>query len=542
MISLHVRYHAVLGLVLLAGIAPVASGQHAVGNGRALESTLQTTLPPTLQPRRSFSSELAFRESIVSGTAPAGLSFRGNALPSRYEFRGELGDDALFAYRRDSLYSGLAGRGIRGTDALQYQFALTVGSKVPGSLAGQISYARAGAAERSTDINNPLSRDLSGLNGGMHRANDPASMIAAIEAGSSLIQPVRSLSTYTANRGLQPTLVGVMQNRVTQLTSGQTASPLLGVQIVPVQTLRDPGALPSLLTTSVPDAESPTGEPAERGKTAYEQLIDRYRELMDAEEPDIAPGDTPTWASDLMGLQRVLRGLPSTTADITAPSTDPEPEPDSPIGRVDENRGPDQQTEPPTPTFDLEVLRRVREAGGMTNTLIPTDLLRIDRYTAYMQSAQDMIAKERYFDAEEVFISAMTSRPNDANAAVGRAHSQIGAGLFLSAGLNIRQLLIRHPEVSGMRYGPALLPSERRLEQVTLTLKSGLESPAAGADSGLLLAYLGFQRGIEGDMRAGLDALETKGDDADQRLVQMLRAVWLDAGDEGAEDSPADGG
>lgn len=48
------------------------------------------------------------------------------------------------------------------------------------------------------------------------------------------------MSSFTANRGLQPTLVGIMQNRQTQQTSGQTASPLLGVQIVPVDTLRNP--------------------------------------------------------------------------------------------------------------------------------------------------------------------------------------------------------------------------------------------------------------------------------------------------------------
>ena len=180
-----VRYHTILALALLSGPASIALAQNAVGNGRALEQPLQTGIPGSINNSiRSFSSELAFRESIVSGTAPAGLSFRGEALPSQYEFRGDLGEDALFSFRRDSLYSGLAGRGIRGTDALQYQFALTVGGTIPSSLTGRLSYARAGAAERSSDPNRPLARDLGGLNKGLHYAQDSDLMLSAIEAGS----------------------------------------------------------------------------------------------------------------------------------------------------------------------------------------------------------------------------------------------------------------------------------------------------------------------------------------------------------------------
>ena len=530
-----VRYRTVFGLILLSGLATLSHAQNALGDGRALDARVQT---PTINPPpRTFSSELAFRESIVSGTAPAGLSFRGEALPSRFEFRGDLGEDALFAFRRDSLYSGLAGRGIRGTDALQYQFALTVGSRVPGSLAGQISYARAGDTEHSGNSSQAFARDFSGRNSGLHYATESDQMLSAIEAGSSLVQPVRSISTYTANRGLQPTLVGILQNRMTQQTAGQTASPLLGVQVVPVDTLRQPAAIPNFRAPESPDIADPLAEPAEQPKTAYELMLDRYRELADPEETPQADNTIPVWAKDLVGVQRVLRGMsvqpldparPLPGAEETIPTA-----PQTPIGRVEEGLNPYAVTTPvpqasDAPAFDLEVLRRVRDAGGLAETLIPTKLARIDRYTAYMQSAQEMIAKERYFDAEEMYISAMTSRPRDVNASIGRAHAQLGAGLILSAGLNVRQLLVRHPEVSGMRYAPALLPSATRLDHITMTLRNGLTSAASGDDCGLLLAYLGFQRGIENDIRDGLDALEEHGDEADQRLVEMLRAVWLE--------------
>lgn len=547
MISLNVRYHRATALVLLAGLVSPALAQNAVGNGRALERPLQTRISNTIPnatnpPLRSFSSELAFREAIVTGTAPSGLSFRGEALPSRYEFRGELGDDALFAYRRDSLYSGLSGQGIRGTDALQYQFALTVGSRVPQSLAGQISYARAGEAERSSDPDQPLSRDLTGLVPALRRVADSETMMSAIEAGSSLVQPVRSISTFTANRSLQPTLVGVMQNRVTQQTAGQTASPLLGLQVVSAETLRNPSPLQQL---RAPSLSAPAGAEAAAppARAAYEELLDRYRNLVPGESAaPPTPGETPAWADGLIGLRRTLRGLPQSTARAMGMTPDPETEPTSAVGPLDVGLNPVDPREDDLPTFDREVLRMVREAGGMTDTLIPVRMQGLDRYVAYMQGAQDLLAKGRYFDAEERFISAISSRPGDVNASVGRAHAQIGAGLFLSAGLNVRQLLILHPEVAGMRYADALLPSDTRLAQLTPTLRDGLGSPSSGADCGLLLSYLGFQRGIEDDIRAGLDALAQRGDEADKRLAEMLRIVWLDEIDEGGGDSPADGG
>lgn len=535
-----VRYHTALGLFVLSGLASLASGQNALGDGRALERSLQTPVPAGTSPtRRTFTRELAFRESVVSGTAPSGFSFRGEALPSRYEFRGELGDDSLYSFRRDSLFSGLAGQGIRGTDALQYQFSLTVGSQVPSSLAGQLSYARAGVPDWGTDPDQPMVRDLTGLGGGLRRVADADLMLSAIEAGSSMLQPVRSLSSFTADHGLQPTLVGLMQNRVTQQTAGQMASPLLGVQVVPVDTLRGTGASPSLGVPGLPDAASTPGSQIEPIKPAYELTLDRYRELVAPEASTPPAGELPSWAKDLVGLQRVLRGLPGSTRQSMGltPEAEPEAAPEPGVEGLAPGAG--EEVEPLT--FDREVLRRVREAGGLTETLVPTDMPQIDRYTAYMRSGQQMLASERYFDAEEMFISALTSRARDVTASIGRTHAQLGAGLFLSAGLNLRQLLVQHPEAAGMRFAANLLPSPRRMDQVTETLRGSLESASTGADSGLLLAYLGFQRGSAEDTRAGLEALKAAGDEADQRLAEMLGVVWLDDGAEGGEDSPSDG-
>ncbi|HZW09219.1 MAG TPA: hypothetical protein VFF69_04885 [Phycisphaerales bacterium] len=563
-----VRYPAALLMLAVAGASPSVLAQNAIGNGRALERPLQTIHPGApAPPRNSFSQELLFREAIVSGQAPSGLSFRGSgALPSRFEFRGELAEDAIFSYRRDSLYSGLAGRGIRGTEALQYQFALTTGGEIPSTLAGRLSYARAGEAERGDDPYQPAGRDLNLNDQSLRRPTDPDFIVPAMDDGSSMVQPVRSVSAYAANRSLQPTLVGVMQNRVTQQSAGQTASPLTGVQIVPIDALRDPGqsiapnpdgTLPGI---SMGGATTPT-------VTAYDELLTRLRELTPEEPagatppgatpgvitPGAAPAATtpgavtaprqvPAWASDIVSVRELLRGLPPSTAralgiepetnlstEVEQPELSRELDADAPL-KLEPAKAADAAT------FRADVLQRIREAGGLTESLIATKQPHIDRYAIYMQGAEDLLARERYFDAEERFISALTARPNDVNASVGRAHAQLGAGLFLSAGLNLRQLLVNHPEVAGMRYGVRLLPSPARLDEIAKQLRAGLGSPNSGADSGLLLAYIAFQRSKPEDIRQGLDVLASLGDAADQRLATMLRGVWLaQAPTDGAE-------
>lgn len=561
----YVRYLRVLPLLALAGLAHPASAQNALGDGRALEQSLRTPTPgvPQGQFNRSFARELMFREAIVTGAAPGGYSFRGTRLPSQFEFRGELGDDALYSYRRDSLYSGLAGRGIRGTEALQYQFSLSVGSQVPPSLAGPISYGRAGTTERGFDPDMPLNRDLTSLNTGLSRVQlEPDDqLLSAVEMSSPLVQPVRSVSTFMANRSLQPTLVGMAQNRNTQQTAGQTASPLTGVQLVPLTTLREPQRLPVVqmpASTLTEPAETPragatdaTGATTGAGQTtsAYQGLMERFQTLTGSTAPRTDPAaqaqgrptnEQPEWARDLIDLRRMLRGLPS-TAQVLGLQEGDEGEIEA-AARGIQNPLLDADSNPDGPSnFDIEVLRRLRQAGGVTESLIPATVPNVDMYTAHMRRGQDLLAQGRYFDAEERFISAMSSRPGDVNAQIGRVHAQLGGGLFLSGGLNLRQLIVSHPEVAAMRYAEDLLPEQERIERLIPMLRDGASSPAAGADSGLLLGYLGFQIERPDLMKEGLAALREHGDPDDQRLAEFLEGVWMEAAAANTEDGVEQG-
>ena len=125
------RSLAIASLVAAASLpVPLASAQNALGDGRALDNNLSTRGRYN-NARPSLRDELAFRNSVVTGNAPNGLSFRGDVgYRAPGEFTGQLGSNDLFSFRRDSLQSGIAGMGIRGTEALQYQLALTNKAKL----------------------------------------------------------------------------------------------------------------------------------------------------------------------------------------------------------------------------------------------------------------------------------------------------------------------------------------------------------------------------------------------------------------------------
>ena len=554
------RIGLAIGIILAAGSA--CWGQHALGDGRALER--QLARPGTPPIRRDYFGELAFREAIVSGRVGSGFSFRGDALPGRYEFRGELGEDDLFAFRRDSLYSGLAGTGLRGTDALQYQYSLTTGSAPPANLAGGLVMRRGGIEERGPRVDAPTRREPGVVGEGVYTN---AALQDAFSLDSTFVQPVRSVASYQSNRALQPSLLGVGQDKFTKKRTGLTASPLMGIRTESMDRLfgppaeGEPGALeePAPGTASPrqasPGQVAPTGPglPGVTGtkvRTAHDEFMDRYKALLPGDlapvtmlpvtDPATGLPELPVWAKDIQSLRMVLQGrsaggLPGSTSSggtgvpglpgatgVPGAADPPSATGASPLSdRVDER-------------FDPAVFQRLREAGGVSSSLIATDVPEIDRYAGHMRAAQELLAKGRFFDAEERFIAALAARPGDVNAEVGRVHAQVGAGLFLSAALNLRQLYFNYPEMSAMKYGPDVLPSAERQEFLLKALREGVGKATTEADSGLLLAYFGFQRGEPAMMEEGLAAFERAGADADRRLATLLRGVWL------SQDPPAE--
>lgn len=574
------RVPAALVMGVAAGGADSARGQHVLDRNPQIGSG-------GINPARpDFAQEVRFRNAIVTGNVPGGLSLRvdvGYRAPG--EFFERLGSNDLFAFQRDSVLSGLGGLGIRGTDALQYQFSAVTGGAPPPAVAGTLVFGRAGTGAT------PESLRVSGQRADPARADPWRPAISGTMGGTGLIPVMRSPAAYLTTRDMQPTIA-----LVGQAPGGReralTISSLRGIalsdvmpnpppfepwrpeRVVPGRdddpALRRPS--PPAESASVPDLRvvpavpAPEGEagagsgdrsrpgvtPAPAGadlrvRTAYEEIVERIRQAPGADRAERPQGETSSpeqaWETRLAELRSALRDRPARERTSTAAPeagnvgptpAQPAPEPavQGPRRPAGERDGARERAAARVATWDEALVRMLRAAGVQpVERLAPPGF---DLYAVSMQAGQEHMAAGRYFDAEERFTAALSARRNDPMAQAGRVHAQLGAGLYQSAAVNLRTLLTRHPELMAARYAPALLPLPDRLAVILEHLRQAAGADHPGArDAGLLLAYVGYQTGDRSAVAAGLEAvLKPRLDPSQQqadtlhRLGEMLRLLW----------------
>jgi len=556
----------------LAFAATPAHAQRALGDGRALDNNPRVGSGGINTRAPSFQRELEFRNAIATGNAPGGLSFRGDiGYRAPGEFRGQLGSDALFAFRRDSLYSGLAGMGIRGTDALQYQFSMTTGSRITSDLLGGSSYTRLGRVNTAADAS---ARRLDTTPGGdfvsgrrdratgstmSGTARDGSASDGSPFAESPSMGTLRSTSAYRSVGSLTPEILSTYQEGIDRETYAVVASPLRGLASTPLDA---PGRADRRRDSRAPD---------QAVRTSYDDMLDRLRDQAETqraeelaegklEEGDEAlEGDAATnvWMrrrflrlhEKLHGMEREDRAdtqdainqqRDGAATDDDAPGSPAAPQiPDSAAPQIRFTDEPDRVDETSF-TIDPRTLEILRSNDGVVTHLIDPDAEERDIYGEHIAAGERLIRDGRYFDAEERFTSALSIRPGDVTAQIGRLHAQIGAGLVMSGALNLRALMTEHPEVIAQRYQEGLLPSQRRVDKMITNLREriGLSGDRSGTGrpeesdrvrlaSALLLSYLGYQSGDPDQIRAGLRVISDIGDPSDQRFVHLVRAVWL---------------
>ncbi|MGP1273620.1 MAG: hypothetical protein ACTS22_09835 [Phycisphaerales bacterium] len=524
------------GLALAAGLALPALGQDAQGDGRALDRNQQVGSGGINRPARpDFSAELRFRNAIVTGNAPNGLSFRGDiGYTADREFRGQLGSDDLFSFRRDSLYSGLSGVGIRGTDALQYQFALTTGNRPPRELAGSLALSR---DLFTADVPAVASTSAQLSAGGVAAPSPTLSRIPADEleelSGAGMWK-LRSPSAYTAERSLAESFVGSVTTGMGD-TVGISASPLTGIRTIQPQTspaaqaMRDrasQGVAAAVDTSAVPTAAIARAEPG----VGYEGYLQRLEQAYPTAEGE-AGG--PASVSDRVREQnqRLQEFLLQLREPMAPEDDEAEPTADA---MNDADRLRERFRELGIADATIEALR---SEGLEIDDLVPAETgSRRSFYAMHMAEGRRLMAEGSYFAAEARFALALALREDDATAAIARVHAQLGAGLFLSAAVNLRETLNSNPVLVGASYADDLIPSEERLRVLADRLAAqARDGGPEGRSAALLLAYVGHHLGDDSLIERGLDRIDLEVQDP---LSQLLRIVWLD--DDGAADAEAE--
>lgn len=557
----HRQSAAAAVLMLLAG---TATAQNALGDGRGLDNSLSTQ-GRFNQARPSLDAEIAFRNAIATGNAGNGASFRGDVgytAPSA--FRGELGSNDLFAFRRDSLTSGLAGMGIRGTDALQLQMSLATGARPPSNLIGSFVVDPSGAGTTASQV---ARRDeAAGLPGRIPGQPLPTAILRSdadpdADPRGTALWSLRSPSSYLTTRGLQPVLLDVTESQGERV--GLTASTLRGVRLSPLADLTapidpaqalapgqrpgQPGATPG--SPAPGQAGADDAEP--RPQTMHQRVLEEFAAALEANrvaaQEAAAQAATPAVAptNPLDQLQIWLRtgqGENPFAPPALDPATDPATDP---AGVTEPEADPAASTTAPGAergTMSSESLRLLETLRSQRAELIGPSRQARDPFTAQMVEGQNLLAQGRFFDAEERFAGALAVEAGDITAQIGRLHAQLGAGLFASAAVNLRDVLDLRPELAAVRYAPSLLPTPARIDALRVRLRSlaSPESTAGGSmphDAALLLAYLSSQTGDTETVAWALRRFEaTILDDGtdparagiERRLARLLRSLWLE--------------
>ncbi|MGD9688943.1 MAG: hypothetical protein AB7K52_01690 [Phycisphaerales bacterium] len=569
---------------LLAGFPCSASGQNALGDGRALDANLSRDGRRN-ERVKDVAAQIRFNQRIIEGQAGDGRSFRGDlGYRATDEFGDSLGSSSLYTFRRDSASGSTAALpGLRTSDALRYQFGLTGGggarsAGLPSS-ASELYISRLGAVSTGSLV---------------RAATGPT---AATQSG--LITSLRSLAQYQAVSALMPTVLGYTGTE----QSGRvavTASPLRGLAYTvasPPPASADPAradrsveyfgsglsgmerrafgvqgdqdAGPSGLQTPIdtsasPQRLSPDGTPYSEVVAALSRAIDqRFNPPRPAGEgaaqppapaapadPN-APDTRPEWMKTLDRLRDELQGrvprspipapnpAPGTPAPAPAkegPDERPADGPERVPGASDATRLLDGRTDEARDKF-IESLRAMR---ARIDTLSAPESS-TESYAKSMADAQARLAAGDYFAAEGGFSMALIAKPRDPMARVGRVHAQIGAGLFISAAGGLRDLFAQHPEMAPTVYAPALLPAPARCEALIERIKRDLADTGSGlsSDGALLMAYLGRQLDRPAWLGDGLreyDARTPENDAPARALGALLRRIWAE---QPASDSPA---
>ncbi len=564
---------------LLAALAGQAAAQNALGDGRGLDRNLLSGSAGRNAAGTDIASELRFRNALVTGNVPAGFSFRGDVgYRAPDDFTAATGTNEIFDFQRDSLYSALGRLNptLRNVDALRYQMRLSTGGQTDDAWGLPI-----------------VNRPAAGETVGRYRAQQAAEQGDFTNLGFDPFElrpgALRSVSNYITTQALAPRVLAQGEGQTPEgkpITMFAVATPLRGVAMQerpdymrPVsENLRAANRVSGLLS-DLAQAPTAVSDRVEPGRALYDQILDRLRNPLetgdDVEKPGAhPPGSRPVEADDPMLKARSgLLPQPAGSEDEA-----PAPQQGTPPGAPGAPGGPgagqasggavgnltiEQRLEqiskglelsapverknksdfaPEAPKSLEELVAEAKnvlgEAPPKVATLAPPTLSSEAILSDHMQRGQQRLAEQRWFDAEESFTAALRIAPGDPIAAIGRVNAQIGAGMFLSAAVNLQQLFRGYPEMINIRYDEKLLPRTERLTRIREQLRDRiLESTELGRSSAILLAYLGYQYGDTQDMNDAFRAIKRitrdRGDLADP-LYEVLEAVWM-----GSEAAPA---
>ena len=511
------------------------------------------------------------RNLLVTGSVPGGRGFRGSVgYTADTDFRARVGSDANYAFRADSAFSNPA---FATSPIARDRFMVAQGL-------GVFEYRRestpVGTDLQRTINDQPDSRlrlDRANAQMAIGRTNWDIGADRTIASSQTtkgeplryVISPLRGLqieiltdpmaragmSVYERARARQDLALGLTtMDDYARIRPGMeldTPDPRrLDKRLSPASEadrlrLESSKVLPKSYLDIIDAVNKPQGDMAQPEATKPGEKaptpLDRIRQTLDglrtrprdADEEGAKPDGTKPDGTKPDGTKPDGTKPDGTKPDATKPSTgDGKLEslisPDGKPRDGEAAREADRQKRRGV-LIPIEDAARILRHGKTIDTLGVDDRRRVDELVKQGESA---LREGDYFRAERRFEQAQALAADNPLTEAGIAHAQLGAGLYLSASLTLRNLFISFPELIDAKYDRALLPMKERLDVAVSVMRERATRGDDAPSYGVLLAYIGHQTGDRALVQEGLAFV--KGSERLDESRKLLEGIWLGAG------------
>lgn len=192
---------------------------------------------------------------------------------------------------------------------------------------------------------------------------------------------------------------------------------------------------------------------------------------------------------------------------------------------------------PPERLLSIEEMAEVLRHGRLVERLTEGERTRVQEL---IEEGQRLISEGEFFRAERRFESALRIQGDHPMASAGIASAQLGAGLYLSAGLTLRNLFTDYPEMIDTRYASDLLPPSDRLRRVAQTARERIALDRDLGGYGLVLGFIGHQLDDDEMVVDGIASMRL--DRSTENLAELVEAIWLGDRDAPEDDDSSDSG
>ena len=540
-----------LAVVLVPGLDTQA--QTRAGNdGHALDANQQVGsngVNPA-DGRLDFSRQ----NDIVTGRVSGGRAFQGDiGYFGVGEFQGNLGSDALFNFQRDSISSSpsylnaTAVGGFRTQDNFRVFRSFTNRSAQPQS-PGLVApsggtyevgnYANFGTIYSGQVRTDAFRDSINRFAPGRAQQVFPTTGIRAAPDENDLTSDAVSEQLNSqAHEAGQSSMVNELSESLR--VTGNTFDPFAAPADTNEQTMGlQAGQLPQglLLGQQLQDMYDPQAKQADpyRGQAVLNTVFKRI-EGKDADADDADVYDK--LLSDIKKGEKGDSGSQGFSDALEAPTSQQLTEAERAYDQImkelygEDYQSRGSQSDEETDGEVKDVVEKLNYDLPRLETLASNKRTRVAELT---REAEAALANGKYLTAETRYRQLMREAKGDPLPIAGLVHAQLGAGMFRSAGVNLRNLFAKHPELIATRYDAKLLPPKDRLQWIQQELQTVISQGEGGKDAPLLLAYLGYQADSRQVVRFGLALAQSKS--PRDPLLLVVREIWLDESDTPSSD------